>query len=230
MTRGQLTAADGASKAARRGGRPSASRASAIDAIIRKAALELFLEEGFDAVTMEMIAKRARVSKPTLYTRHPGKVELLRVVVQDEVMRWIAQARDQDQELPGDLAGRLQSHARKIVASQDWSDFRRLNRLITGVAATHPEILRSPYEVALRPVITLLANDLRDAATLAGLGTADWDFLAEMFFHAIFGWYNSASMLGRVTDDEASGFIDKMVELVLTAARTAAGKSPRQAG
>src|SRR5690349_19432091 len=70
-------------------GRPSALRIAAIDPIIREAALELFLETGFEAVTMDMIAQRAQISKRTLYKRYRSKLDLLRVVVNDQVGRWI---------------------------------------------------------------------------------------------------------------------------------------------
>lgn len=218
MARDQSAATERSRKSERRGGRPSTSRAISIDATIRTVALELFLEQGFDAVTMEMIAQRAQVSKPTLYTRHAGKVDLLRAVIRDEVERWLAIAQDLDRQLPADLGDRLRAHARNIIASQDWSDFRRLNRLITGVAATHPEILSSPYEAGLEPVVRLLADDLRTASAAVGLKDADWEFLAEMFFHAIFSWSNSASMLRKVDADEALAFSDKVVGLVLLAA------------
>jgi AcrR family transcriptional regulator len=84
---------------------------------------------------MDMIAQRAQVSKPTLYTRHQGKVELLRVVVQDEASRWLTQARGEDDGAPADLESRLRTHAGNIIASRSRSDLRRLSRLINGVAA-----------------------------------------------------------------------------------------------
>jgi AcrR family transcriptional regulator len=219
----QSRAEDATEKKATRRGRPSVSRATSIDRQIRAAALELFLEQGFDAVTMDMIAQRAQVSKPTLYTRHQGKVELLRVVVQDEVARWLTQARGEDGAVPADLESRLRTHAANIIASQSWNDLRRLSRLINGVAANHPEILTATYEAGLHPVINFLAADLREAAARSGLQRADWDFLAEMFFHAIFGWYNAAAMLGEDRERDAQKYIDKMVALVVAAAAVEVG-------
>lgn len=226
MAKGQV-AAEAAEKATRRG-RPSVSRATSIDAQIRAAALQLFLEQGFDAVTMEMIAQRAEVSKPTLYTRHDSKVELLRVVVHEEVARWLGQTRTLGADLPADLKDRLRAHGLNIIASQRWTDLRRVSRLINDVAAKHPEIVTATYEAGLHPVISYLAGDLRDAATGSAFATADWDFLAEMFFHAIFGWQNAASILGEVGDDEALVYVEKVVAAVMTVAAAVATGSRAQ--
>ena len=228
MAKHQVAAA-AAEKVTRRG-RPSVSRATSIDAQIRAAALALFLEQGFDAVTMEMIAQRTGVSKPTLYTRHDSKVDLLRVVVHEEVARWLGRTRSMREDLPADLKGRLRAHGLNIIASQSWTDLRRISRLINDVAAKHPEIVTATYEAGLHPVISYLASDLRDAATSSGLATADWEFLAEMFFHAIFGWQNAASILGEIRDDEALAYVEKIVGAVLTVASAAASESTDKHG
>jgi TetR/AcrR family transcriptional regulator of autoinduction and epiphytic fitness len=52
------------------------------DSDIQSAALELFTELGFHATTMEQIAKKAAVSKRTLYRRYPNKDELFKVLIE----------------------------------------------------------------------------------------------------------------------------------------------------
>jgi AcrR family transcriptional regulator len=51
------------------------------DAILR-AALELLAEIGYDQLTMDAVAARARCSKATIYRRWPGKAELVITAVQ----------------------------------------------------------------------------------------------------------------------------------------------------
>ena len=58
----------------RRIGRP---RSAAVDQAILDAAVELFIELGYDGLTMEGVAVRAGVGKTTVYRRYPGKVELV---------------------------------------------------------------------------------------------------------------------------------------------------------
>src|SRR5580693_10631580 len=44
---------------------------------IRDAAIELLAEVGYDAMSIEAVAVRARSSKATIYRRWPGKAELV---------------------------------------------------------------------------------------------------------------------------------------------------------
>jgi TetR/AcrR family transcriptional regulator, mexJK operon transcriptional repressor len=56
-------------------------------ALILAAARELFLAHGFDAITMDMVARQSTVSKATLYAHFTSKEELFTAVIVDEVNR-----------------------------------------------------------------------------------------------------------------------------------------------
>jgi AcrR family transcriptional regulator len=63
-----------ATPAVNRGGRPlDATR----DLALRKAALELLAEVGYDRMTMDAIAARASAAKTTIYRRWPSKADLV---------------------------------------------------------------------------------------------------------------------------------------------------------
>ncbi|HZC52478.1 MAG TPA: TetR/AcrR family transcriptional regulator [Mycobacterium sp.] len=47
------------------------------DPVLREVALELLAEVGYDGLTMDAVAARARAGKPTIYRRWPGKAELV---------------------------------------------------------------------------------------------------------------------------------------------------------
>jgi AcrR family transcriptional regulator len=55
------------------------------------AALELFVEKGFAATRSEEVAKRAGVSKGTLYLYYPSKEELFKAVVRHNMVNLIAE-------------------------------------------------------------------------------------------------------------------------------------------
>ena len=59
---------------AARAGRPRSVEA---DAAILDAAVELFCELGFDALSMEGVAAKAGVGKTTIYRRYPTKIDLV---------------------------------------------------------------------------------------------------------------------------------------------------------
>lgn len=56
---------------------PGRPRSADIDAAILAAAVDLLIERGIDAVTIEQVARRAGVTRATVYRRFPDKVRLL---------------------------------------------------------------------------------------------------------------------------------------------------------
>lgn len=58
------------------------------------AALELFVEKGFAATRSEEVARRAGVSKGTLYLYYPSKEELFKAVVRQKLSQLIAEGQD----------------------------------------------------------------------------------------------------------------------------------------
>ena len=61
-------------------GRPTAGDAKARDTEMLSAAAALFEQRGFAGVTMAEVARLARISKTTLYTRYPTKALLFRAI------------------------------------------------------------------------------------------------------------------------------------------------------
>ena len=54
-----------------RRGRPTSAETAEVDERVREAAIELFLEHGFDGTSMAAVARAARITKRTLYARYP---------------------------------------------------------------------------------------------------------------------------------------------------------------
>lgn len=68
------------------------------------AALELFVERGYSATRLDDVARRAGVSKGTLYLYYETKEELLKAVVRQSLVPAIAQAEKLADEFPGSAA------------------------------------------------------------------------------------------------------------------------------
>ena len=71
---------------------------------ILDAALDLFAEKGFAGTRMEEIARRAGVTKGTVYLYYPGKEDIFRAVVQESVIPSLQQAERLVAEHTGDSA------------------------------------------------------------------------------------------------------------------------------
>lgn len=65
------------------------------EAAILQATVELLMEVGYEALTMDAVAMRAQASKATMYRRWPGKAQMV-----VEALKGRAHERDSDFELP----------------------------------------------------------------------------------------------------------------------------------
>jgi AcrR family transcriptional regulator len=120
-----------------RTGRPRSTEA---DAAIHEAALALLAEGGFEALTMEALAQRAAVSKPTLYRRYHSPAEVaLGLVAQLDA-----------QAVPvfdsGDLRADLLGVARGLVRLLRRSPFGGFVASLVGAQAAHPELAAATRE------------------------------------------------------------------------------------
>ncbi len=105
-------------------GRPlDASR----DVALREAALELLAEIGYDRLTIESVAARARASKTTIYRRWSGKAEL--IVDALNGLRGTAAVPD-----TGTLRGDLEAIAQNSTSTDNRFDAQLMMGLITALA------------------------------------------------------------------------------------------------
>src|SRR3954471_14195555 len=86
-------------------GRPRDPR---VDAAIRKATLDLLVEDGYQATTIQAIARRAGVSAPSVYRRWSSKAELIEEAVFPSGLL-------APEELTGDVITDLQPYCERIL-------------------------------------------------------------------------------------------------------------------
>jgi TetR/AcrR family transcriptional regulator, mexJK operon transcriptional repressor len=199
-----------------RRGRPTAERAAAIDATIVAAALELFLECGYEAATMEAIAERAGVSKGTLYARYPSKEPLFRAVLQERRNRWSDLNSAITDPAPTEFTARLWSRARTLQRMFEWPEFVQISRLIQSSTATFPDVAGYWREIGTQHFLELLADDMKYACEESSAVDLDWNFLANMFLHTFSGWYRQESAARRLDEAEISAFVDQLIQTILT--------------
>ncbi|WP_100811656.1 MULTISPECIES: TetR/AcrR family transcriptional regulator [unclassified Microbacterium] len=147
------------------------------DADILQAAIEILAEEGFDGMTIDMVATRAKAGKATLYRRWPSKAEL----VLDAIGCMKAADLSPDKlpdtgTLRGDLVGMIKPHTAE--------DSERRLRVMAGVAALltrEPELTEAANAVLMSPRIAAI-RVLLDRARVRGeiRADADLDALARL--------------------------------------------------
>jgi AcrR family transcriptional regulator len=150
------------------------------DAAILDAALETFIEHGVAAASIEQIAKRAGVGKPTVYRRWSSKERLIADAIEAHVRGEIDwPTAEQVALIPADeLVLRNIAGAARTAAEPR---FRALIAAIFGSAVSHPLLMETYWTHYVAPRRTLIIAMLRRAQTEGHVDPdADLEVLVDM--------------------------------------------------
>lgn len=186
-------------------GRPPGGSELKKSAIVR-AALELFLRDGFERTSVDAIADLAGVSKRTIYNHYEDKRTLFLAVIHETygpmidaiyavIDKYLTDVTDPAES----LAGFATEGAMIAFRSTERA---ALIRLMMAEASHFPELQREqmrPFTVTDR-----LAQRLADMAERGLLDIADPDEAANHLFALTFGQLNNRSLFGArsLADDE----------------------------
>lgn len=171
------------------------------ESAIREAALELLLEVGYDRMSMDSVATRARASKATIYRRWPGKRELVLDALRCRVPEPLEPA--DTGSLRGDLIATL-AVAAEGVAAEDAALLAGMLRAMRAAPEIGECLREQMFEAKQSVGRTIVAR----AVARGELGPhADPGVLAEiapavMFFRVLVtGQPVDAEFLAHVADD-----------------------------
>jgi AcrR family transcriptional regulator len=170
-----------AAEARSRAGRPTAAAAAELMERLRRAAVEAFLEHGYEGTTMETVAQAAGITKTTLYSRYPDKRTLF-IAVSAWALGRLECAEQDPEPLPDDLAEALGVIARAILAWAVDPDNARLNRMAIAEASRFPEFAASSQAATCTPRIRLIGELLRRHERAGTIVVEDVELAAEQFF------------------------------------------------
>jgi AcrR family transcriptional regulator len=143
-------------------------RKEARPAEILGAALDVFRERGFAAAPLDEVARRAGVSKGTLYLYFPSKEAIFKALVRESVLPNIVRAEETARDFRGSSACLLRElltgFGQLIVADDRLSAFPKL---IISEAGNFPELARFYLDQVIRRAFRLLAQILK-RGVLAG--------------------------------------------------------------
>lgn len=160
-------------------------RGVAAQQAILDAALELFLETGYKSASMEAIARRAGVSKATLYGHFCGKEGLFHAVIEgfsSRILRLFPEARacqDVRQELT-DFAERF-SNAMISSEKVAW------DRMIVAAVHQFPHLAKDYFAIGPQRGIQQVREFLRVQHEAGLLQVPDPVFSAEMLIGMLMG-------------------------------------------
>ena len=110
-------------------GRPKVADVACLDAHLLSVGRELFFRHGYGAMTLSELAKIARVSKTTLYSRFPSKADLFRAIVMDQIRTWDTGPEHRPSESTTLLAA-LREYGDIVLRAGMTAEFIQMNRLL----------------------------------------------------------------------------------------------------
>ncbi len=159
---------------------------------ILDAAVEVIGERGLSA-PMEEIARRAGVSKQTVYNHYGSKAELMRALMNRRVEAITASLRE-----PGAVdnpAEALEAYARSVLETVITTKSYSMMRVIILGSGEMPDVAREVYESGPLSARRQLAAFLKTETELGRLKVEDFDQAAEFFSGMVMGNSQLRSLL-----------------------------------
>jgi len=188
---------------------------------IMEGAREIFMSAGFDAASMNDIARAAGVSKGTLYAYFDSKEALFEALIREER----AHQPERNTMFPDDEpdpAKALAIYGRALVAHVTGSDALTQARVVVAVAAKFPRLGRAFYEAG--PLFGLLKLKERLDAFVAdgSLTIADTTLAARLFIDMCTGDFIKRLLFMvdvEISQEEIDAAVDQSVAIFINACR-----------
>jgi AcrR family transcriptional regulator len=183
---------------------PGRPRDPQADRAILDAAIELFVKQGYEAMSMEGIADRAGVGKTTIYRRWPSKEEL----VVDAIEELIMDVEPPDTgSLRRDLVELLTQLQVVLTSSRAGEVFPRMIPHVAGGTPLGRAYLRRVIE----PRFAMLRSTLGHAVGRGELQAVDPELLRGLLVGPLLMW----KLIGRLTRKGARERAERIVDVVL---------------
>lgn len=187
-----------------------------IDAAIRAAAADLLAEVGYANLTMEAVAARAGVSKPTLYLRYPSRA----VLVFDAIF-----GKTKAVEIPdyGDIRAELREMYRWAVDEFAAPEARAAIPGLLAEVGSSAELTRLIRSVALNPEYRRVRATLQRAQSRGEIRQdADLDLVIDAFVGTALA---RVTLIDHPLDHD---YGDRLVDLILDGVSTRPAETDRR--
>lgn len=169
-------------------GRPSKERSERRHEELLDHALEIFLQNGFDKTTLDMIAKSVSMTKRTIYSKYEDKEAFFKAAVIRAIERVAAfQAKALVSCECATLEETLACVARMRMKQMTRSEGLRLLRILNSEAYRFPEIFELSSNHITTPVVEFLARRLEKHAVSGDITVSNPKLAATAFLSMVVG-------------------------------------------
>ena len=180
-------------------------------------AFSLFLEYGYGNLSLETIAREARVSMRTIYSQFGGKAGLFGAVIR-RCSDQIATGLSQEHVLARSPEEELTSFAKQFLHSITRPDVVRIRAILIGESLRFPDLATQFYEQGPQRTLDYLTQFFARQQQAGYFAAMDPHFLADQFLSALRSERFQKLQLGlEPTPDEAEidAWVRKTIYLFL---------------
>jgi AcrR family transcriptional regulator len=182
-----------------RRGRPSIAEAEALSGRILDASWDVLLAGGFETFTFDRVARHAHIGKATIYSRFPGKIELMQALLLRRIELRTDYLMQQASNLGIEATFRLR--AETVITMLFSPDGVMVERLIDWLDQENGEG-QAMRAHAYRNAIDTISTMLIDGAAEAGLVLPDVDLAARLWIEGLIGHARLATTEGGSSPEE----------------------------
>ncbi|MBI1174286.1 MAG: TetR family transcriptional regulator [Sideroxydans sp.] len=157
------------------------------------AAVELFLEHGYDA-SVDMIISRAGVARQTFYNHFQNKESLFVEVMRDCMCDLLVPLTENSGDLYATLKKFATAYRQRALCPAGVSGYRTM----VGQAQRFPDLTREAFESGIGHMVNILAQLLGKAMERGELRKVEPMFAAEMLMSMLAGLERSRLLMGAV--------------------------------
>lgn len=196
-------------------GRPSLEEEKAISAAIVAAAAQQFLSRGYDATSIEGIAKQIGIYKNAVYKRFPSKHVLFREVMEAKLAEWTILASAQEDNPGTTLEEKLRSHIKRTIKWSTNPEVRAFRKLRMSACE---ETDNFAQEIRIRNSDTMVkrvAEDIRACTATDKKPAKNPEAIARALLSQIAGWLESQPDSAKPSKKAIDQFTKHTVELLI---------------
>jgi len=172
---------------ARNKGRPTSEQSQRLDENVKQAAIQLFMDQGYDAVSMEAVAKAAGITKRSLYARYKDKITLFADVLRWTKTEWTDQDQGTDVLQNATLEQQLEAIGNAMLEQALTPRYLKIARIASLKAEDLPQEVRQNFDMSFSPRIKAISRVLDRHRQRGDIELENLELAAELFIGLVTG-------------------------------------------